>query len=157
MTSIQREGDSNVGHLQRLAVAFRVAIETTRAERLPGALPYFPEGACRMTSRLLAQYLAQRPETFAHGRVEIVSGVLSDSNPPARHYWLEIGETVVDLTADAFGQPAVIVGAKTAFHSGLQAVTPEDAGESVAALTPVEAARLGRQLAVIESRMVASD
>jgi len=38
--------DSHLLMLRTLAAAFRGAIEATRAERVPGALPYFPEGAC---------------------------------------------------------------------------------------------------------------
>ena len=102
--------------LRRTASDFRRAIEQARRERAPGALPYFPEGACRMTSRLLAQHLARRPDRASIGDARLVSGVVPASQPPARHYWLEFGGTVVDLTADAFGEAPVVVGSPTPFH-----------------------------------------
>lgn len=139
--------------LRHLAADFRAAIELARAEKAPGALPYFPEGACRMTSRLFALHLARSPEghTFRHARV--VSGVLPGSEPPARHYWLEFGGTVLDLTADPFGEPPVVVGPPTAFHQSLTERRDEDAAGILAALSAEESARLARQLAAIESRL----
>lgn len=138
--------------LRQRASAFRAAIERARAERAPGALPYFPEGACRMTSRLLAQHLAHFPVAGC-GDVALVSGVLPGSERAARHYWLEVGDVVVDLTADAFGEPAVVVGSPTPFHRSLTGCAAEDASAALAALGPDESARLSRQLAAIEARL----
>ena len=138
-----------------MAADFRDAIERVRAERLPGALPYFPEGACRMTSRLFAQHLTNRPET---GLVQpqLVSGILPSSEAGARHFWLEINGTVVDLTADPFGQPAVVVGPRTAFHDSLTSLAVEDAARAIASLSADERGRLARQLTAIESRLSGS-
>lgn len=97
-------GDSHIPMLRNLAIAFRAAIEATRAERVPGALPYFPDGACRMTSRLFAFYLSRRSDGNVFGRPQLVSDVLPSSEHAARHFWLEIDGTVVDLTADPFGE-----------------------------------------------------
>jgi hypothetical protein len=47
--------DAQRDTLQRLATAFCIAIEQARAERDPAALPYFPDSACGMTSRLFAR------------------------------------------------------------------------------------------------------
>jgi|SRR6185437_4799106 hypothetical protein len=145
--------DSHILMLRKLATAFRAAIETTRAERLPGALPYFPEGACRMTSRLLALYLSGRFDDDDFDRPQLVSGVLPNSEHAARHFWLEIDGAVLDLTADSFGEAPVVVGARTAFHQSLTSPVVEDAVGAVAALGADERARLERQLAVIESRL----
>lgn len=145
--------DVQLQALRRVAAQFREAIEGARAERAPSALPYFPEGACRLTSRLLAQHLTRRPESVAPGLARLVSGVLPASELSARHYWLEVDGTVVDLTADAFGEAPVVVGAPTEFHRSLRARIDEDAGHVLARLSADEAARLGRQLAAIESRM----
>jgi len=147
-------GDSNILMLRNLAIAFRAAIEATRAERVPGALPYFPEGACRMASRLFAQHLSRRPDANVLGRPLLVSGVLPGSEHAARHFWLEIDGTVVDLTADPFGEAPVLVGARTAFHQSLASSVVEDAGGGLAALSADDTARLERQLAVIESRLI---
>ena len=145
--------DEQLETLRDLATAFRDAIESARAERAPGALPYFPEGACRMTSRLLAQHLAHRPDSAAYGRLQLVSGVLPGTESAARHHWLEVGGAVVDLTADPFGQPPVVVGSRTAFHESLARLDVADAAAVLASLTETEVARLARQLEAIESRL----
>lgn len=142
--------EAHLAILRQTAAQFRRAIEQARLERAPGALPYFPEGACRMTSRLLAQHLAGR----AHrAPAQLVSGVVPGTATPARHYWLEVDGTVIDLTADAFGESAVVVGSPTPFHRSLVARIEEDATAALAALSPDEAARLARQLAAIEARL----
>jgi hypothetical protein len=84
--------DANLSALRHLAAAFRHAIESARAERAPGALPYFPDGACRMTSRLLALHLARRPDGELFGPPQLVSGILPDSASAVRHSWLEVDE-----------------------------------------------------------------
>lgn len=142
--------------LRDLAVAFRNAIEASRAERVPGALPYFPEGACRMTSRLLAQHLARRADSAVFGPPQLVSGVLPGTEPAARHHWLEVGGAVVDLAADPFGQPPVVVGSRTAFHQSLAALDVEDAVAVLGSLSEADSARLARQLGAIESRLAGS-
>jgi hypothetical protein len=145
--------DAHLSMLRTIATAFRAAIEAARAERVPGALPYFPEGACRMTSRLFAQHLSRRSDGVAFGRPQLVSGVLPASEHAARHSWLEIDGSVVDLTADPFGEAPVIVGARTVFHQSLASLVAEDAGGVLASLSTDETARLQRQLAAIESRL----
>lgn len=148
--------DQHLEVLRKLASDFRRAIEAARADRAPGALPYFPEGACRMTSRLLAQHLAHRPGAAAFGAPQLVSGVLPGAEPAARHYWLEIGGSVVDLTADPFGEAPVTVGPRTAFHDSLLSPVVEDAALVLASMSADESARLARQLAAIEARLPGS-
>lgn len=147
--------DTHLQMLRRLAVDFRAAIERVRAERLPGALPYFPDGACRMTSRLLARHLASRAGT-AFGRPQFVSGVLPGAESQARHFWLEVDGAVIDITADPFGEAAVVVGSPTAFHRSLTSLVTEDAADVLGALSADELARLARQLTAIESRLAGS-
>ena len=142
--------------LRQLAAAFRHAIELAREQRAPGALPYFPEGACRMTSRLFAQHLARHPDTASFGRPQIVSGILPGSDPAVRHFWLELNGSVVDLTADPFGEAPVVVGPRTAFHHSLTSLVAQDAADVLATLSPDEAARLARQLLAIEARLPGS-
>jgi hypothetical protein len=145
--------DVEVETLRQTASDFRRAIEQARLERAPGALPYFPEGACRMTSRLFAQHLARRPDRSSLGHARLVSGVLQGTEPPARHYWLEVGGTVVDLTADAFGEATVVIGSLTPFHHALAERIEQDASEALSSLADDEASRLARQLAAIETRL----
>jgi len=148
--------DKHLDTLRQLASSFRDAIEQVRVERAPGALPFFPDGACRMTSRLFAQYLAQRSDSGAFGHAMLVSGVLPGSELGTRHYWLELAGTVVDLTADPFGQPRVVIGLRTSFHQSLTECTAQSASDALAALSSDENARLTRQLAAIEARLPAS-
>ena len=145
--------DAHLEMLRYVAVAFRQAIEAARAERARGALPYFPDGACRMTSRLLAQHLARRPDSVVLGRPQIVSGVLPGTEPAVRHFWLEVDGAVVDLTADPFGEAPVVVGARTAFHRSLLSPVAEDAADVLDSLSAAETARQTRQLATIEARL----
>lgn len=142
--------DTRLRELRTLAADFRGAIERARAARLPGALPYFPEGACRVTSRLFAQHLA-RVRGAGLGQRELVSGILPGAESGARHYWLEVAGVVIDLTADPFGEPAVVVGRRTTFHQSLTSLLTQDAAAATASLSSDELARLARQLAAIES------
>jgi hypothetical protein len=146
---------SQLDALRQLAASFRSAIVEARAGKASGALPYFPEGACRLTSRLFAFHLARRTDSAVFGPACLVSGVLPGSEFGARHYWLELDDTVVDLTADAFGEPAVVVGAPTAFHQTLTDHLREAAATHLASLSADDTARLARQLAAIEQRMPA--
>ena len=146
---------SQLDTLHQLAASFRRAIVEARAAEAPGALPYFPEGACRLTSRLFALHLARRPDSATRGSTCLVSGVLPGSELGARHYWLELDDVVVDLTADAFGEPSVVVGAPTAFHHTLTDHVREAAAQNIASMSADDMARLARQLAAIEQRMPA--
>ena len=123
---------SQLDTLRRLAASFRSAIVEARAGKAPGALPYFPEGACRLTSRLFALHLTRRRDTAMFGPALLVSGVLPGSEFRARHYWLELDDAVVDLTADAFDEPPVVVGAPTAFHHTLTDHIREAAAQDLA-------------------------
>src|SRR6476660_838984 len=146
---------SQLDTLRQLAASFRSAIVEARAGKAPGALPYFPDGACRLTSRLFALHLTRRRDSAMFGPALLVSGGLPGSELGARHYWLELEDAVVDLTADAFGEPAVVVGAPTAFHHTLTDQVREAAAQNLASLSVDDMARLARQLAAIEQRMPA--
>jgi len=101
----------------------------------------------------LALHLARRPDSAMLGATCLVSGVLPGSEFGARHYWLELDDVVVDLTADAFGEPSVVVGAPSAFHHTLTDHVREVAAKNLASLSVDDMARLTRQLAAIEQRM----
>lgn len=139
--------------LRHVATEFRTAIERARAERAPAALPYFPDGACRLVSRLLARHLRRHPE-FRHvvHATHLASGLVPGSRA-ARHVWLELDDTVVDLTADAFGLAPVIVGPATSFHETLEGREREPVDQDIAATGADDEARLTRQLAAIEERI----
>ncbi len=144
---------SELETLEKLAANFRSAIVEARAQKVPSALPYFPEGACRLTSRLFALHLTRRRDAARFGSTTLVSGVLPETDLRARHYWLEVDGAVVDLTADAFGERGVVVGAPTAFHHMLMDRVCEDAAGDLASLNAETMARLMRQLVAIEERL----
>jgi len=144
--------DVQLTTLRELATEFRRAIEQSRAERASPQLPYFPEGACRLVSRLFALHIARRGAAGA-GTVRFVSGHVPGCEPYVRHTWLEVDGVVVDLTADPFGEPAVVVGSPTRFHASLDAREEADGAAEVARFTPEEAERYHRLLGPIEARL----
>jgi hypothetical protein len=140
--------DAATAVLRRLAVDFRMAIERSIAEKATPHLPYFPDGACRLVSSLLALHLSRRGFRAIRFRQGALPG------PSAvRHAWLVVDGAVVDLTADPFGQPPVIVASASPFHDALGTPTDEDALEVLAALAPDVTGRNQRFLAKIEARL----
>jgi hypothetical protein len=144
--------DTQLTALRDLASDFRRAIERSRAERASPQLPYFPEGACRLVSRLFALHLARRSAASV-GAVRFVSGHVPGCEPYVRHTWLELDGAVVDLTADPFGEPAVVVGPPTRFHASLDAREEADGAAEVARFTTEESDRYRRLLGPIEARL----
>lgn len=69
----------------------------------------FPRGACGATSELIGRYLSEVYQL----RGELVSGLRSDGST---HIWLSFCGIIFDITADQFGQSAVIVTRKSAWH-----------------------------------------
>lgn len=137
--------------LRRVAVDFRGAIERSIAERASPHLPYFPDGACTLVSWLLALHLRGSGVLD----VRFVSGHFPGKESYARHAWLVVDGSVVDLTADPFGQPPVVVGAPTPFHDSLDEREERDAFAAIDAFTPDEAARYRRLLAPLQARLSA--
>jgi hypothetical protein len=138
--------------LRRLATDFRAAIERSLAERATPALPYFPDGACRLVSRLFAIHLTRRP-AWPAATVRFVSARLPGHDAYVRHTWLASDDAIVDLTADPFGEPPVIVGAETAFHARLADREDEPADAVLTGMSGDELNRLKRLLGPIEARL----
>jgi hypothetical protein len=139
----------DLAELRSAAAEFRKAIERSRAERASPCLPYFPEGACRLATWLLALHLSQR----GHDVVRLVSGHIPGQESYVRHTWLTVNGAVVDLTADPFGEAPVVVGAETRFHASLDERVEQDASEAIAALSQEETRRYQRFLGPIEERL----
>lgn len=151
MTSF-RVDSARFGELEAVATAFRAAIEQSRAERATPALPYFPEGACRLVSRLLAVHLGRR-DPWGSMTLRLASGHLPSQEQYVRHTWLLVDDVIVDLTADSLGKAPVIVGHHSSFHAALDAREDEPASAVLAGLSPDEARRLDRLLVPIEERI----
>jgi hypothetical protein len=59
----------------------------------------------------------------------------------------------VDLTADSYGQPPVVVTSASAFHASLEAPADEHALAAIAALSPEARSRYERFLGPIVARL----
>jgi hypothetical protein len=141
---------SDIERLHETARDFRAAIEKTLAESVTPRLPYFPEGACKLVTKLLAMHLLKNGDERA---IQIVSGHFPGKESYARHSWLVVDGAIVDLTADPFGEAAVVVATSTAFHGSFDERDEYDASEVIAAFNEQEAARCERLLAPIEARL----
>ena len=69
----------------------------------------FPKGACGATSELIGRYLSEVYQL----RGKLVSGLRPDGST---HIWLSFSGIILDITADQFGQSAVIVTRESAWH-----------------------------------------
>lgn len=86
----------------------RQVVEAVRA-RLEAA------GACGVTSDLLATVLEKR-----FGVVPIwVNAMLGEGIDPMSHAWLEVEGFTIDITADQFGEPPVVVTTASRWHQAL--------------------------------------
>lgn len=141
----------SIEDLRRVATDFRQAIERSRADKDTPHLPYFPDGACKLVSRLLALHLSGRGVR----RIRFATGHVPGCEPYIRHTWLLVDDVVVDLTADPFGEAPVVVGQPTPFHQSLDACDVVEASADIATFTPDEANRYRRFLVPIEARLSA--
>lgn len=76
----------------------------------------FPRGACGATCDVLATVLERRFGVFPYW----VSAELGERKDWSSHAWLEVGDVTIDITADQFGAPAVIVSRQSDWHRSLQ-------------------------------------
>ncbi|MDD2422382.1 MAG: hypothetical protein PHU78_09640 [Heliobacteriaceae bacterium] len=105
------EGTPDLDKLRDLAAHFREAIVNCDPAGLPGALRRFPKRACSDASLLLARYLAD----WGYGPADYVCGVWGDE---AAHAWLQLGDIIIDITADQFHPllKPVIVTRRSPWH-----------------------------------------
>ena len=85
--------------LHTIATRFRRAIERSITENATPHLPYFPDGACRLVSHLLALHLSRRGFQGIRYRDAGFPG----HEQHVRHGWLVVEGATVDLTADDEG------------------------------------------------------
>jgi hypothetical protein len=141
-----------IGALRSLATQFRAAIERSIAEKATPHLPYFPDGACRLVSHLLALHLSRRGYQGLRYRDAAFPG----HEAAIRHGWLVVDGATVDLTADPYGQPPVVVAAESVFHQSLTSAAEEDVLTAIAALPREAVSRYERFLVQIEARLAAA-
>lgn len=107
--------DSERNRLKELAKFYRSAIQLAkeRGEERVGWLTRFPKDCCDHVSHLLFIFL------YSHGfrGARWVTGAIGDDT----HVWLQIDDTIVDITADQFpGADEVTVSASSDWHSQTQ-------------------------------------
>lgn len=86
----------------------RGILETYSVGAVDVAFEGFPRGACGATSDILARY----PREFARVDALYASG----TRGLASHAWVVADGWIVDITADQFGRPPVIVTQDDAWH-----------------------------------------
>jgi hypothetical protein len=142
--------DANFEALKQTAANFRSAIERTFTESAVPRLPYFPEGACKLVTKLLALHLLKNDDKHT---IRIASGHFPGKESYARHSWLVVDGATIDLTADPFGEAPIVVTASTPFHDSFDERDEFDATAVIAAFDEQEAARCQRLLEPIEARL----
>jgi hypothetical protein len=104
--------DTVMEQLLEIALAARGALEryAPNAEGMDGILfGRFPHGTCGGTSELLGRYLIE-------AGYENVMYVCGNKHNEGSHAWVEVGEFILDITGDQFGQPAVVVTTASDWH-----------------------------------------
>jgi hypothetical protein len=112
--------------LKLLATAFRQAIEQSDLRSEEG-FREFPRGASSETSLLLSEFLRQH----GYAQIDYVEGCAkSGPQPHASHAWLEIGGTIIDITADQFARRPAAPVIVTNDHSWHAHFTEEDRSDA---------------------------
>ncbi len=85
-------------------------------------LPRFPQRCCNFAANLLLLELADAGFT----RLRRMMGTVQDprGDDLAAHVWVQAGDLTVDITADQYGQPDVIVEPNSNWHLLLADVRP---------------------------------
>ncbi len=99
--------------LMARAIQFRAALEAFMNRSGQNLIPSFPEGACTMVCKLLSKWLA----SLGYTKIEYLQGASRRLSENASHGWLVVDDLIVDITADQFGEEAVIVNGASAFHN----------------------------------------
>ncbi len=122
--------------IRELAERFREAILNCDRNELPLSLADFPSGSCADASILLGTYFKD------HGidGFVLIKGRRDEDSLLETHYWLEKGNTLVDITADQFedvnGQ-IVITRTDSNWYSGFEKFLQHEADYHVIAAKDV--------------------
>lgn len=100
--------------INHAVTGFRRALETYVGEDPHQFLARLPAGACKAVSLLLARYL----HDMGFGSPYLVAN--GDRAPEGEtwetHAWLQLDGLLIDITADQFGQPPVMITDRSSFH-----------------------------------------
>lgn len=106
--------DTEVDAIRLRAAAFRRAIESTSFGSETPQMQHFPTECCHHACKLLGLYLYE----CGMGVCQIYTGD-HPTCQSAQHHWLRKQDIDIDITADQFGQPAVIVDRASSWHKCL--------------------------------------
>lgn len=103
--------------LRKTATAVRQIFEETEPKSDDDPFRDFPSGACGPAAELLGRYLKQV--------IGLDAGYVKGTRPDGQtHAWLQVNGTIIDITADQFGQDAVIVTQESPWHDEWNASPP---------------------------------
>ena len=108
------EADKELESIRFHTVQFRNAMDNTCFGQGAGNLKHFPSECCHHAAELLRHYLLEN----GHDGFEVISGNQPDKEY-CHHQWLQKGDLVVDITADQFRLPKVIVTHCSPWHDSL--------------------------------------
>ncbi len=137
------------------ALAVRRAIERASLGRYDGLMHGFPRSCCKLSSQLLARYLA------VNARVPLVGFVSGRRHGPPyadggwqAHVWVEAGGMVVDITDDQYDEVTVpvIAAADSPWHQTFQTQARIPYGEMMQ-MEPAYARRFDRMYAEVLERV----
>ena len=97
--------------LREIATAFRNTMEQADRHGWGAGFDKFPAGTCGVVSELLGRYLEEYhgvPAMYVCGTRRV--------DKRESHAWLICAGFIVDITADQFGQPPVIVERASPWH-----------------------------------------
>lgn len=100
---------SDLARLIRIASAVRDILERASGSNEDPSFQNFPHGSCGNTAELLGRYLIE----IAGLEALYVSARRADS---WSHAWLIVGDIIIDITADQFGESPVMVTRDNAWH-----------------------------------------
>ena len=103
-----------------------------RAQQAGADIPWiarFPKNCCNFASNLLMLELSDAGVEQLRRTIGTVSD--EKGNDLANHVWVNAGDFTVDITAECYGQPKVIVERQSDWHNGLTDVKPFIAKQDV--------------------------
>ena len=120
--------------LEKLSYAsrsFRAALDQVPTEVWATSyIDNFPHGACGHVSELVGRYLSDQFSI----EPEYVCGTLYDGegNRLSSHAWLEWNGVTIDISADQFGWPPVIVSDCSTYHANIEIEERHGLNEDIA-------------------------
>lgn len=101
----------NIASLKELASSVRQILERYSLDTKDIMFELFPRGCCGPTSELLGRCLIE----LGFANVKYIAAERPDHT--GSHAWIDVDGVIVDITADQFGEPGVIVSRVSPWHA----------------------------------------